>query len=54
MQRPTHPSFGCVKPVLTDKKMKAQNRSSKIIDIVSYALEMSVNGVTSVFVVHFM
>ena len=25
----------------------------KIIDIVSYALEMSVNGVTCVFVVHF-
>ena len=28
-------------------------RSSKIIDIVSYALEMSVNDVTRVFVVHF-
>ena len=27
--------------------------SSKIIDIVSYALEMSVHGVTCVFVVHF-
>ena len=33
--------------------MKAQKRSSKTIDIVSYALEVSVNGVTYVFVVHF-
>ena len=33
--------------------MKEQKRSSKTIDIVSYALEVSVNGVTRVFVVHF-
>ena len=35
------------------KKMKEQKRSSKIIDIVSYALKVSENGVTCVFVVHF-
>ena len=28
-------------------------KSSKLIDIVSYALEISVNGITCVFVVHF-
>ena len=28
-----------------DNKMKEQKRSSKTIDIVSYALEVSVNGV---------
>ena len=33
------------------KKMKEQKRSSKTIDIVSYALKMSVNGVTCVFVI---
>ena len=34
--------------------MKEQeNRSSKTIDIVSYALKVSVNGVTCVFVAHF-
>ena len=33
--------------------MKEQKRSSKTIDIVSYALELSVNGLTCVFVVHF-
>ena len=35
--------------------MKEQKRSSKTIDIVSYALEVSVNGVkcARVFVVHF-
>ena len=33
--------------------MKEQKRSSKTIDIVSYALQASVNGVTCVFVVHF-
>ena len=33
----------------TDTKMKEQ----KNIDIVSYALRVSVNGVTGVFVVHF-
>ena len=36
----------------TGKKMKEQKRSSKTIDIVSYTLEVSVNGVTRVFVVH--
>ena len=35
------------------KKMKEQKRSSKTIDIVSYAFEVGVNGVTCVFVVHF-
>ena len=35
------------------KKLKEQKRSSKAIDIVSYALKVSVNGVTCVFVVHF-
>ena len=34
------------------KKIKHQKRSSKTIDIVSYASEMGVNGVTCVFVVH--
>ena len=29
------------------------SKSSQIIDIVSYALEMSVNGITCVFIVHF-
>ena len=33
--------------------MKEQKKSSKTIDIVSYALKVSVNGVTCVFVVHF-
>ena len=33
--------------------MKEQKTSSKTIDIVIYALEMSVSGVTCVFVVHF-
>ena len=35
------------------KNEEAITRSSKIIYIVSYALEMSVNGVTCVFVVNF-
>ena len=34
-------------------KMKEQKRSSKTIDIVSYALKVSVNGVICVFVAHF-
>ena len=34
-------------------KMKEQKRSSKTIDIVSYALKVSENGVTCVFIVHF-
>ena len=33
--------------------MKEQKRSSKTIDIVSYASKVSVNSVTCVFVVHF-
>ena len=33
--------------------MKEQLKSSKTIDIVSYALKLRVNGVTCVFVVHF-
>ena len=37
----------------TGKKMKEQKRSSKPIDIVSYTLEVSVNVVSCVFVVHF-
>ena len=32
----------------TGKKMKEQKRSSKTIDIVSYALKVSVNGVMCV------
>ena len=54
MQRPVHLVFGRVKPVLDGrnmggrvKKMKAR-KSSKIVDIVGHALEMSVNGVTPV------
>ena len=35
------------------QKMKEQKRSSKIIDIVSYALKVSVNGAKCVFVAHF-
>ena len=38
----------------TGKKLKEQKkRSSKTIDIVSYALKVSVNGVKCVFVAHF-
>ena len=36
----------------TGKTMKEQKRSSKTIDIVSYALKVSVNGVMCVFVAH--
>ena len=35
------------------KELKKQKRCSKTIDIVSYALEVSVSGVICVFVVHF-
>ena len=35
------------------KKIKEQKMCSKTIDIVSYALEVSVNAVVYVFVVHF-
>ena len=34
-------------------KLRSNKRSSKTIDIVSYASKVSVNGVTCVFVVHF-
>ena len=37
----------------TDNKMEEQKRSSKTIDLVSYALKVSVNGVICVFVAHF-
>ena len=37
----------------TGKKMKEQKSLQKTIDIVSYALKVSVNGVTCVFVAHF-
>ena len=37
---------------MTEQNTK-QRRSSKTIDIVSYALKVSVNGVICVFVVHF-
>ena len=60
MQRPVHPSFGRVKTVVvgykygwTGIKGRSKKRSSKAIDIVSYASKVSVNGVTCVFVVHF-
>ena len=33
--------------------MKEQKKSSKTIDVVSYALKVSINGVTCVFVVLF-
>ena len=33
--------------------MKERKKSSKTIDSVSYALKVSVNGVSCVFVVHF-
>jgi len=42
MHRPVHPSFGWVEIWGTGKK------SSQIIDIVTYALEMNINGVTCV------
>ena len=35
------------------RKLISKKRSSKTIDIVSYTLKVSVNGVTCVFVVHF-
>ena len=34
-------------------KLKKLKRSSKTIDIVSYALKVSINGVTCVFVAQF-
>ena len=35
------------------KQLRSKKRSSKTIDIVSFASNVSVNGVTCVFVVHF-
>ena len=35
------------------KQLMNTRKSSEIIDIVSYALEMSANGIPCVFVVHF-
>ena len=52
MQRPVHPSFGWVKTPVDGYKNKGGKRCSKTIDIVSYALEVSVNGVTCVFVIY--
>ena len=37
----------------TGKTHGAKKKSSKTIDIISYALEVSANGVTCVFLVHF-
>ena len=65
IKRPVHPSFGRVKRIWTGrnmedglwtgKKMKEQKkkRCSKTIDIVSYALKVSVNGAKCVFVALF-
>ena len=39
--------------VVDGLKMKEQKKSSKTIDIFSYALKVSVNGVICVFVAHF-
>ena len=38
--------------ISTCPKNEGAKKASKTIDIVSYALEVSVNGVTCVFVVH--
>ena len=35
------------------KKKGAKQKGSRTIDVVSYALEVSLNGVTCMFVVHF-
>ena len=55
VQRPVHPSFGWVKTnIWTGRNMggrvknEGAKRSSKTIDIVSYALKVSVNGVKCV------
>ena len=63
MQRPIHPSFGQVKTNMDVLKygwtggrpviQMNEQKSSKTLDIVSYASKVSVNGVTCVFVVHF-
>ena len=45
---PTTQSFGWVKPVLDVQKYGWMGSLQKIIDIVSYALEMSVNSITFV------
>ena len=44
---------GWVEIWVDGKKMKEQKRSSKTVDIASYASKVSVNGVTCVCVVHF-
>ena len=58
--KPVHPSLERVKTNMdgqkygwTGKKMKEQKKSYKTIDIVTYALKVSVNGVICVFVAHF-
>ena len=38
---------------MVDGLWRVKKRSSKTVDIVSYALKVSENGVTCVFVVHF-
>ena len=59
MQRPVHPSFGWEKTVVDGRntggrvKDEGAKKGSKTIDIFSYALEVSVNGVTCVFIVYF-
>ena len=61
MQRPIHPSFGRLKTVVWMgrnmgvwvKNLRSIKNVSENLDIVSYALEVSVNGVTCVCVVHF-
>ena len=56
MLRPVNPSFGWVKTVVDVQKygwMGKKMKGKKYIDIGSYTLEVSVNGVICVFVVHF-
>ena len=61
MQRPLHPSFRRVKRIWTGRNMggqvvdgkKMSKKSSKTIDIVSYALKVSIDDVTCVFVFFF-
>ena len=59
MYRPIRPSFGWVKKRLwTGRNVgrqvkKGAKKSSKTIEIISYALEVYINGVICVFVAHF-
>ena len=55
MERPVHLSFGRVKRIWTNRNMggRVKNEGAKTIDIVSYALKVSINVFTCVFVVHF-